>query len=95
MERWLLLKTAIQGGKEKYPPTYPTTHLTNQPTTLRLPTPPAPTYSAILLPITPCAPTCAVSFILMSTMDEISSGEKVLVSPLYCTSITGLSPGPA
>merc|ERR1712159_753982 len=32
----------------------------------------------------------AVSFILVSTMEEISSAEKVLVSPLYATWILGV-----
>jgi len=36
----------------------------------------------------------AVSFILVRTIDEISSGWNFLVSPLYLTTIRGLSSGP-
>uniref|UniRef100_A0A0E0FVL7 Uncharacterized protein n=1 Tax=Oryza nivara TaxID=4536 RepID=A0A0E0FVL7_ORYNI len=36
----------------------------------------------------------AISLILMSTMEEISSAENCFSSPLYCTTIIGLSPGP-
>ena len=35
-----------------------------------------------------------MSFILVSTMAEISSGAKVLVSPLYSTWMSGFSAGP-
>ena len=51
-------------------------------TTARLTSLSAPTYA------------WATSFILTSTMDEISSAENCLVSFLYWTSIMGLSPGP-
>jgi len=36
----------------------------------------------------------AISFILMRTMDEISSAAKVFSSPRYCTWITGLPATP-
>ena len=36
----------------------------------------------------------AVSFILVKTIDEISSGWNFLVSPLNLTTIKGLSSGP-
>ena len=37
----------------------------------------------------------AICFIFVSTIDEISSGENVFLSPLYVTSISGLPSGPA